>query len=389
MIPYSIYVHLPFCRTRCPYCDFASNAASAIPYAAYRDAVIAEWRARGPLVGGGRLGSVYFGGGTPSLWPAQELCRMLEAFRPQGDVEITVEANPADADREWFETLVVAGATRFSIGVQALDDARLAFLGRRHDAAEAVAAVELAVASGVRHVGGDIIFGTPAHAARLLARELEALCDLGVDHVSAYELTVAPGTLLAKLVQEGGAALPGEDDLVELWRTAGEVLGGRGLRRYEVSSYARPGARSRHNEHYWEGGRYVGLGAGAHGFLATSSGELWRYANGASVEAYVAEASRREGLREEPRGLGPDGFCEPIGPAAAARERVMLGLRTARGAPILEIASALPEPERAHWLEIAEAAAAEGLARMTDGWIVPTDEGMLLADGLALRFFPT
>ncbi len=373
---YSIYIHLPFCAAKCPYCDFCSVETEQIPFDAYSGAVASEWELSIPFITGDSLLSVYIGGGTPSLWPARRLAELLAQFDIEGDVEVTVEINPGDADAGWFDALAWVGVNRFSIGVQALDDTRLAWMGRRHDARAARAAVEMAVESGARSVGVDLIYGTPGQDEASLVDELHGLAETGAHHVSAYELTVAEGTPLARQVESGETLLPSQDRLADLWHVVGETLAKRGLCRYEVSNYAIAGHRSRHNTHYWRCGRYVGLGAGAHGFLMDESGRMFRYANAPSVAEYMKALGTRP-----PEGL------ERIDPLTYARERVMLALRTSDGFSFDGVTANLNANTRAEWMELVDQGVFEGLLKKAGDKITPTSDGMLRADALAMRFF--
>ena len=368
---HSVYVHLPFCVSRCHYCDFATGVFESIPFDRYARKVIEEIRRRRALLGLERPISAYVGGGTPSLWPWRNLAEILSACGEISGAEVTVEVNPGDADPDWFAALVDAGVDRFSIGVQAMDDARLAWLGRRHGVEEAAAAVAMALGSGAGRVSADIIYGTPVQRPRDLEAELGRIADLGVDHVSAYELTVAAGTVLGRRVASGEVSLPGEVAMIELWEAAGGTLASRGLRRYEVSNHAAKGRESVHNRHYWRGGEYVGVGAGAHGY-AVIGGEHARWSNVADPWEYMA---------------GVDPAVEIVSPLDRARELVMLGLRTVEGLDFEAVTGALPGEVTRAWRDIAGDLVAEGHAIREGARLVPTDSGMLMADGIAELFF--
>ncbi len=372
MSAFSIYVHFPFCKGRCPYCDFVSMDVDVIPTQRYLGALLEEWSGR-KITGVEREPlSVYLGGGTPSLWPAADLERLIAALAGGAKVsEVTVELNPGDADEEWFRQLVDAGVSRFSVGVQAMDDDRLRWLGRRHDVEAAARVVTMARSSGARSVSVDIIYGTPGQTCDGLTREIRKVCELGPDHVSAYELTVASDTPLGRRAAGLDPPLPDQDAMADLWLAVGSELATAGLERYEVSSYARPGHTSVHNRHYWSGGSYVGLGAGAHGF--EKDGDLMiRMVNSSDVEKYMnGEPAQREVIR----------------PLDHARELVMLGLRTAEGVSIERVSRDLAPDLVKQWRRIAEDIVNQGHARFEGKRIVPTSNGMLLADTLAGRFF--
>ncbi len=386
MESYSIYIHLPFCRSRCQYCDFFSTEATTIPFAAYREAIHREWGLRQSLMNGRTLMSIYVGGGTPSLWPVEELRDLLAPLSPDEGVEVTVEVNPGDATEDWFSGMTDCRVNRFSVGVQALDDARLELLGRRHDRRRAEEAVRLAVKSRARSVGVDLIWGTPGQGTRGLANEIRALASLGASHVSAYELTVADGTKWQKKVASLAIHMPSDDAMAELWYVVGGTLEESGYARYEVSNYAKPGHRSRHNQHYWRGGAYVGLGAGAHGFVVEQDGDMIRYANATSVKSYLESM---ESARDLPpsQGVGKQATSESISSETYAREQVMLGLRTSDGVAFEDVLFALDQTESERWRVSAKELEEQNFVRLEEGRLVPTESGMLQADALAMRFF--
>lgn len=267
----AIYIHWPFCESKCPYCDFNSHVAEGIDAAAWRDGLLAELRHYGTMTAGRRVGSVFFGGGTPSLMAAETVAALIDAV---GDIwgwieapEITLEANPSSAEAGRFGGYRAAGVNRLSLGVQSLDPAALEFLGRRHDAAQARRALELAAATFPRH-SFDLIYALPEQSAAAWQRQLaEALAFAG-DHLSVYQLTVEPGTAFFR-DRVAAAETDAAADMFELTRA---LLAEAGLPAYEVSNHARPGAESRHNLTYWRGGDYVGVGPGAHGRLSIDGG---------------------------------------------------------------------------------------------------------------------
>lgn len=384
---HSVYFHLPFCLSRCSYCDFFSTEQHPIPFRSYREALLREWEWRisgedAPY----ELVSVYVGGGTPSLWPAEELMSIIEPLQCRENTEITIEVNPGDATPNWFRALVDFGVNRFSIGAQSFDDGRLKWLGRRHTVSDAVSAVEWAKEAGAEAVNVDLIYGTPGMTLRALQNELERAVAKGAQHISAYELTVSPGTPLSATLKRSGERVLGDDRLAQFWRVAGESLAASGLDRYEVSNYAGPGYRCRHNQHYWRGGFYFGLGAGAHGFLRLPMGKMVRYANVSDVDNYLYS------LREFPSGdnFSPvaGGAFETISSLVHAREKVMLGLRTEEGVTDFEfLLQKLPGDVRKKWLLEVDDCVRAGLVRWVLGSLCPTPKGMLIADLVAERFF--
>ncbi|MFO8071225.1 MAG: radical SAM family heme chaperone HemW [Polyangia bacterium] len=382
---YSIYIHLPFCRGRCPYCDFVSHDVRRIPFDEYAAAVSKELELRASALEDSTLSTIYLGGGTPSLWPAARLASLLPRTEALDGVEVSVEVNPGDNDPTWYEALVDRGVSRFSIGVQALDGDRLVELGRRHDARQARDALRAARLSGAESVSADIIYGTPGQTPGRLVAELEALCEQEVDHVSAYELTLSPGSAMRRALEEAGRELPGEGTMLELWQAAGETLAKRGMERYEVSNHARPGHRCEHNLHVWRGGEYLGLGAGAHGCVA-EGGRHRRWANDGDLAGYL-EGAAEVGAGDPWRGIGSRVLEETLGEVERARERVMLGLRTAEGVDLAELYRMLPGELANRWRAIVETLVGMNLLRLESDVAIPTEAGMLQADGLAERFF--
>jgi oxygen-independent coproporphyrinogen-3 oxidase len=321
----SIYVHFPWCLAKCPYCDFVSYAAKRedIDHDGYADAVIreAEHRAR---TFAGTIGSVFFGGGTPSLWDPHALGRTLRRFREvftmAGDVEITAECNPTSLDRDRAKALLDAGVDRLSIGTQSLRREQLTFLGRLHDPAGAQRAIEGALAAGVPRVSTDLIFGLPDQSPDDARAQATALADLGLSHLSCYQLTIEPGTQFGERKKRGLLPMADEAHVAESFLAIDEALSGRGLRHYEISNYAAPGQEARHNLAYWKGDEYVGLGCAAYGFVRTAEGgRRWR--NPTDPRRYVAWT----------RGEMHDADVEALSPEALLRERIMLGLRIAEG----------------------------------------------------------
>lgn len=298
-LPLGVYVHFPFCSVRCPYCDFAvdTRAADGVPHDAYADAVIAELAARRAWFdGAGPLVSIYFGGGTPGLWRPDALGRVVAAARaafgdpPAETLEITVEANPGEVDAARLAALRAVGVNRLSLGAQAFDDALLRALGRNHDAAAIPAAVHAARAAGFAALSLDLIFGVPGQTRDGWRRALDAAVALAPEHVSAYALTVERGTAFGSLDRAGRLARPEDDAVAEMFEDARAVLGAAGLPPYEVSSYAAPAHRARHNGLYWSGAPYLGLGASAASFRPLADGTGFRFSNPRATDTYLAAA---------------------------------------------------------------------------------------------------
>ncbi|HEX4512478.1 MAG TPA: radical SAM family heme chaperone HemW, partial [Polyangiaceae bacterium] len=284
----SIYVHFPYCLEKCPYCDFVSYKAErkTIDHDAYADAVIRELSSR-PFEGR-TIASIFFGGGTPSLWEPKALGRVISAIAAK-DAEITVECNPTSLDADRCAALADAGVNRLSIGVQSLRDVELKFLGRLHDSKGALAAVRAAIASPIRRVSADLIFGLPEQAPEDAARQAGTLADLGLNHLSCYQLTIEPNTRFGELKKRNRLPMAEDGAVAEAFLAIEEALGARGLRHYEISNYAREGEEARHNLGYWRGEEYLGLGCGAFGFTRTrGAGVRWR--NQILPEKYVQNA---------------------------------------------------------------------------------------------------
>ena len=265
--PLALYVHIPWCVRKCPYCDFNSHRApEALPQREYVAALIADLEQDLPLVWGRTVTSVFFGGGTPSLFSGDSIAAFLDAasarlsFRP--GLEITLEANPGTIEHDHFEAYARAGVNRLSIGVQSFDNGCLARLGRIHDADQAERAVRLARAAGFDNFNIDLMYALPGQDMAMALADLERAFALEPAHISHYQLTLEPGTPFAKQPPSG---LPEHDDAWALQEACQDVLARHGYLNYEVSAYAQPGRQCRHNVNYWRFGDYLGIGAGAHG----------------------------------------------------------------------------------------------------------------------------
>ena len=275
---FGVYVHWPFCLSKCPYCDFNSHVrGAAIDEARYLAAFKAEVAHRAGLAPGRTVRSVFLGGGTPSLMRPETVQGVIDAIAAawclDKDAEITLEANPTSVEAERFRGYRSAGVNRLSIGVQALNDFDLKALGRKHTVVEALAAVRLAASLFPRY-SFDLIYGRPGQSDAAWRRELaEALSYVG-DHISLYQLTIEPDTMFERLRDAGKLELPDEELSLALFQATRELTYARGLPAYEVSNHARPGGESRHNLIYWRYGEYAGVGPGAHGRLVTAKGRL-------------------------------------------------------------------------------------------------------------------
>ena len=267
--PLALYVHLPWCLKKCPYCDFNSHevAGDAVPQQHYLDAVMADLEASLPLIWGRTVHSVFVGGGTPSLFAPDAIDRLLGGIRArvrlEPDCEITLEANPGTFEVSRFRAFRAAGVTRLSVGVQSFDDRFLKILGRAHDGAQALAAIEEAAAA-FETFNIDLMYALPGQTLGDLQQDLETALALAPSHISIYQLTIEPNTYFAKYPP----ALPSHDASCDMLDLITATTGRAGLNRYEVSAFARKGHRCRHNLNYWQFGDYLGLGAGAHSKLS-------------------------------------------------------------------------------------------------------------------------
>lgn len=366
-LPLGLYVHWPYCARICPYCDF--NVAldrRAGEAAALGEAILADLRAQAALIGPRELVSIFFGGGTPSLADPAWVAALIEQARGlwpcAPDLEITLEANPTDAEAERFGAFAAAGVNRLSLGVQALDDEALAFLGRDHGAEEARRAARLAARAFPR-LSLDLIYALPGQGEEGWTRTLKAALALGPEHLSPYQLTIEPGTAFDRAVRREAFAPTGPDLAADLYEVTQAVLERAGFAAYEVSNHARgPAARSRHNLVYWRGQDYLGVGPGAHGRL-TLEGARAATATHKAIPAYIA-AVARAGHGLEAR--------ETLTPLEAAEERLLMGLRIDEGVPLAQL-SPLP-------LKALGALTQAGLVRADEMRLHATPAGRLVLD---------
>jgi oxygen-independent coproporphyrinogen-3 oxidase len=305
-LPLSLYAHFPWCLRKCPYCDFNSHALRGpLDEAAYLRALRADLAQDLPMASGRRIGSVFLGGGTPSLASARFVGDLLAAVDRlaglEAGAEITLEANPGAADTARFAGYRAAGVNRLSIGVQSFDDRALAALGRVHGRREAVAAAEAARAAGFDNLNLDLMYALPGQDGRGALADLEAAIALAPEHLSWYQLTIEPNTAFAR----APPPLPDEEVAAEIQDAGLARLAEAGYARYEVSAFARPGRRCRHNLNYWAFGDYLGIGAGAHGKLTLADGRILRRHKPRHPAAFLADAGSVAGIAGEDA-LGPD-----------------------------------------------------------------------------------
>lgn len=385
--PLGIYVHFPWCLKKCPYCDFLSVAAArdAVPHRAYADAVLRELAARLPLLAASyRLETIFFGGGTPSLWQTEQLGRVLESLlgafanRRADKVEVTAECNPTSLDLEKARALRDVGVNRLSLGVQGLDAERLAFLGRLHDPRGGLEAARAALGSEMPRVSVDFIFGVAGQSPEQAAREVTTLAELGTTHVSAYALTIESGTDFGARAKKGRLPLLDEAQVADSFTAVDRALGAAGFEHYEISNFARRGHVSRHNLGYWRGYDYLGLGTGAWGTVTLDSGRV-RYRTTPSPERYQAAAFRQPFVEAS----DACAVLEPIDAETSLRERIMLGLRLAEGFDLTAAAAELGVDGLASGRGAALQRALErGRIESVDGRLRIPKSRWLLADGI-------
>jgi len=320
----ALYIHWPFCKSKCPYCDFNSHVRASIDEARWRAALLRDLEYYAGLTRGRAVGSIFFGGGTPSLMSAKTVGAVLEraaALWPlEPDVEITLEANPTSVESRRFREFRSAGVNRVSLGIQALEDDALRFLGRGHDAAEAVAALEVARRTFARF-SFDLIYARPGQTVASWEQELDRAISLAGEHLSVYQLTIEAGTAFAPAHARGDFILPDEDTQAALYETTLARLEAAGLPAYEISNHARPGAECRHNLVYWRYGDYVGAGPGAHGRLTLGAARVATRQYRAP-ETWLDAVERMGHGSEEPTALTP---------REQRDELLMMGLRLAEG----------------------------------------------------------
>ena len=398
--PLALYVHIPFCETKCPYCDFNTYAAIEPLIPSYVDALaheIAQW---GAWLGRPALASVFFGGGTPSYLPAEDLAKLAGAIDtafawPEG-IESTAEANPGDCTPEKLLAMRHAGFNRISIGVQSFDDAELRLLGRRHSAADAREAVARARAAGFANASVDLMLGLPHQTVDGWRRSLDEAASLDIDHISVYALTLEGGTPMEADVRSGALPEPDADLAADMYQLAQQGLADAGFAQYEISNWAKPGMASRHNLAYWKSEPYLGVGPGAHSYLygATTGDALGphgtRFANVRPPRTYIDRV-----LAWHPTGaLSPDALreagavetTEQLSGSTAMGDAMMMGLRLNEGVSDAAfrarfgagIAERFPGPV-AECVEL-------GLLEWQGGRLRLTEEGWLLGNEAFGRF---
>ncbi|WP_081822127.1 radical SAM family heme chaperone HemW [Acidocella facilis] len=372
----ALYFHWPFCLAKCPYCDFNSHVRESLPQAQMLAALTAELGYEAARLGRREVGSIFFGGGTPSLMDPESVAALIQeagrVFSLAPEAEITLEANPTSVEAAKFQAYRQAGVNRVSIGVQSFEIEALRFLGRQHSAQQAIAAIELG-ASIFPRISFDLIYARPGQDQKSWRAELRQALDLAADHLSLYQLTIEDGTKFATLHARGEFTLPDEDEAEALYDITAEEAGRYGLQRYEVSNYAKPGGESRHNMTYWRYGDYAGIGPGAHGRLSLG-GRLLATTRHRAPEPWMERvAAHGHGTTLE----------EDIPAQDRAREALIMGLRLREGiaAPHFAARTGIAlldaiEPE------ILDECLAEGYLTFAEDRLAATAQGIKRLDAL-------
>jgi oxygen-independent coproporphyrinogen-3 oxidase len=376
---FGLYIHWPFCKAKCPYCDFNSHVRERIDQARWRAALLAEMTHYARQTEGRRLTSIFFGGGTPSLMEPETAAALVERARTfweaAPDLEVTLEANPTSSEGAKFAGFAAAGVNRLSIGVQSLEEQALRFLGRQHSAAEALEAVALARAA-VPRFSFDLIYARPGQELEGWRAELERALAEGPEHISLYQLTIEENTVFHGAWRRGELTLPEEEEAAALFEFTQAALEDRGLAGYEISNHARPGAESRHNLTYWRYGDYVGIGPGAHGRL-TLGGEKIATRQHRAPEAWL-QAVEAEGQATRQR--------QAIAGRERLEEMLMMGLRLREGVARAAFQRELQaEPETLLDPARLQALTEGGFLLLDKGGLKATAEGRQRLDPLLAR----
>jgi oxygen-independent coproporphyrinogen-3 oxidase len=387
----ALYVHIPYCLAKCPYCDFNSYAARVWPEDAYADALLTELAhaTREGIFPRGTATSIFFGGGTPSLFAPRTIARLLEGAAREltlaDDVEITLEANPGTVDVERLAGFVAAGINRLSFGIQSFHPDLLLALGRRHSVEDSERALSAARAAGVRNLSLDLIYAVPGESLDACAADIERAVAIAPEHVSAYNLTYEKGTAMYRELHEGRIDPAPEELEVAMFHLVRERLGAAGYAQYEISNYAQPGRTARHNQAYWRGTPYLGLGAGAHSFTPRAA-DATHHGDDASY------GTRWETLRD------PNRYMEAIranGSAVASREELTraqamgeacwLGLRERRGLDLDLFDARFATSLRDAFPHVDELLT-DGLVEWHEQYLRLTTRGLLVADTVFASF---
>lgn len=379
-----VYIHFPYCLSKCPYCDFASLAVKRIPQEEYTQAMLRELERRieHHQLAGREVTSVFVGGGTPSLWEPRWLGQVLDALAHSLSVsarcEVTLEANPGASDAERFADFRALGVNRLSLGVQSFQPSTLAALGRGHDGPMAERAFDAARKAGFENMSVDLIYGVHGQTEGQVVADVERAAALGSEHLSAYALTLDKPSLaeevpLAKQLARGEVQLPADDAVVQMQRRIQAVLASKALHRYEISNYAKTGFHSRHNALYWTGGEYLALGAGATGFLKQPV--AFRYFNHRSDIKYMADVAGAH---------WPESHRESLLPTELFEERLAMGLRLVNGVDVKAVCEEFEQPFEPRMKTLAHLERA-GLVTRLGERVALTPEGFDIHSALSAR----
>lgn len=370
--PLALYIHWPFCVSKCPYCDFNSHVRESIDQAAWRAALETDLAYEAALLPGRKLGSIFFGGGTPSLMDPATVEALIDAAGKHwaftDGVEITLEANPSSVEAARFADLAKAGVNRVSLGLQALEDEALHFLGRAHDVREGLGALEVAQQNFDR-VSFDLIYARPGQTMDAWEAELARALTFGTGHMSLYQLTIEPGTRFAALAAKGELHIPDGDAAADLFDMTRVMTASAGLPAYEISNHARVGEESRHNLTYWRYGDYAGIGPGAHGRRLAAATERHK-----KPENFLSAIERNgHGIKVE----------QELDAATRATEALLMGLRLNEGVDLARIAAKTGIAEGALIDDhAAERLARQGLVHVEGNRVRVNESGMLLLDAI-------
>jgi putative oxygen-independent coproporphyrinogen III oxidase len=382
--PFSLYIHIPYCVSKCPYCDFNSHVVAEIPETAYVDALLCELKHYGELDewGGRTVQTIFFGGGTPSTFKPQSIGKLLAwvaaTFSINLDCEITLEANPGTVDSKNFAGYRAAGVNRISVGVQSFQPRLLKFLGRVHDANDARKALAIVRQAGFENFSLDLIYANPGQTLEDLEADLDAALEFQLPHLSAYNLTFEEGTPFHHEYRAGRMKSLGEEEEIAMAEMVQNKLSAAGLARYEISNYARHGWHSRHNVNYWRGGDYLGLGAGAHSYrtepFAPTNGLRW--SNEKNPARYMARVMELSHAAIE---------TETIEFARAAGEFMFLGMRMMEGISVGKFTARFGKPPAEFYPKIHDWVEG-GLLEERTGHLRLTSKGLLVANSIFVEF---
>ncbi len=370
--PLALYIHWPFCVSKCPYCDFNSHVRESVDQQAWLAALLADMAHEAALTGERPLTSIFFGGGTPSLMPPATVAALIEAADQlwgfADNIEITLEANPSSVEAARFADLAIAGVNRVSLGLQSLDDEALAFLGRAHSVAESLDALSIAQHHFGR-VNIDLIYARPDQTADQWEAELRRALGFGTDHMSLYQLTIEPGTRFKTMVRTGQFVPADDDEAAALYELTQGLTAAAGIPAYEISNHARSGSESRHNLSYWRYDDYIGIGPGAHGRRLNSATQRHK-----KPENFLSAVERNgHAIASE----------EALDPPSRATEALLMGLRLAEGISLEQLSQKTGvAPEALLDRNAIDRIAALGLIRRDEDGVTVTPQGMPLLDAI-------